>query len=80
MSPGNTEKQHFRAKYARADKLLAEQFAAINHRNDELFAFLMILQWIGGICGAVGLARQLGQPRRPAAISSLGGVGAGGRR
>ena len=54
MAPGNTEKQHFRAEIAhRADKLLAEQFAAINHRNDELFAFLMIVQWIGGICAAL---------------------------
>lgn len=54
MAPVNTEKQQFRAEIARrADKLLAEQFDTVNRRNDELFAFLMVLQWIGGICAAL---------------------------
>jgi signal transduction histidine kinase/CheY-like chemotaxis protein len=40
----------------RADQLLAEQFATLNRGTDDLFAFLMVLQWIGAICAALWIS------------------------
>ncbi|MEX2113029.1 MAG: ATP-binding protein [Pirellulales bacterium] len=49
-----SEKQQFRAEIdGRADVLLAEQFSTLHRGTDDLFAFLMVLQWIGGICAAL---------------------------
>ncbi len=52
-----SEKQQFRAEIAlRADKLLADQFNTLHRGTDDLFAFLMVLQWIGGICAALWIS------------------------
>jgi signal transduction histidine kinase len=52
-----SEKRPFREEIAqRADKLLADQFSALYRRTDDLFAFLMVLQWIGGICAALWIS------------------------
>ena len=57
VAAGISEKQQVRAEIAkRTDKLLADQFAVLNHRNDDLFAFLMIVQWIAGICAALWIS------------------------
>ncbi len=52
-----TGKRPFRATIdQRADKLLADQFSALHRRTDDLFAFLMVLQWIGAICAALWIS------------------------
>ncbi len=53
----SSEKQQFRAEVAqRADTLLADQFDTLHRRTDDLFAFLMLLQWIGAICAALWIS------------------------
>ncbi len=57
MMTGIHEQRLFGAEITkRANKLLADQFAALNHRTDDLFAFLMVLQWVAGICAAAWVA------------------------
>jgi signal transduction histidine kinase len=52
-----SEKQQIRAEIAtRADKLLADQFDSLHRGTDDLFAFLMVLQWIAGICAALWIS------------------------
>ncbi|MGD9721938.1 MAG: ATP-binding protein [Pirellulales bacterium] len=41
---------------ARADALLAEQFSRLHRGVDDLFAYLLVLQWIGGVCAALWIA------------------------
>lgn len=52
-----SESQQFRAEIStRADKLLADQFDSLHRGTDDLFAFIMVLQWIAGICAALWIS------------------------
>ena len=57
MAAGFSDTQQVCAEIdQRARQLLAAQFAALHHRTDDLFAFLIVLQWIGGICTALWIS------------------------
>ncbi len=57
MATGFSDTQQVCAEIdQRARQLLAAQFAALHHRTDDLFAFLIVLQWIGGICTALWIS------------------------